>query len=348
MSNTYDKSALRKQRTDLWVGLFVFMGLAIMGALVVQFGRFSDRLRDTYYLYVTYPEAGNLVQGAPVRLGGAKVGVVADAPQLNENYTGVNVQLEIYSNKKIPAGSRFIIASSGLMGDLFVRVKSPPKPTGLYIEADTEIKGDSAAGLDEIQAEAGELSDRAKLMMEDIQLAVKSLDKTLKKIDEGVLSDENLANIKEMLADLKKSGENFKAASTKLEPFLDSGKEVMTEAKEAVTEAKTAFTKAGDTFDTTKGVIKKAEPALEKLEPTITELKETLEKASAAIDKITEGSGTTAALISDKELKENLESLISNLNKHGILRYKNDRASKEEAPKKSSSSGFRKLFPKKR
>lgn len=348
MSNSYDKSALRKQRTDLWVGLFVFMGLAIMGALVIQFGRFSDRLRETYYLYVTYPDAGNLVQGAPVRLGGAKVGVVASAPQLNDNYTGVKVPLEIHNNKKIPAGSRFIIASSGLMGDLYIRVKSPAKPTGAYIEPDTEIQGDAATGLDELQAEAGELSDSAKSMMADIRLAVKSLDKTLKKIDEGVLSDENLANIKEMLADLKKSGENFKTASAKLEPLLDSGKETMTEAKEAATEAKTAFKKAGDTFDTTKDVIKKAEPAIEKLDPTITELKETLAKASEAIDKITEGSGTTAALISDSELKENLESLISNLNKHGILRYKNDSEVKAEAPKKAPTSSFRKLFQKKR
>ncbi len=348
MSNSYDQSAIRKQRTDLWVGLFVFMGLAIMGALVIQFGKFSDSLKETYYLYVTYPDAGNLLRGAPVRLGGAKVGVVGDAPQLNEDYTGVKVQLEIHDNKKIPAGSRFIIASSGLMGDLYVRIKSPQKPSGKYFEPDAEIKGDPAAGLDEIQAEAGELSDQAKLMMVDIRQAVQSLDKTLKKIEEGALSDENLANIKEMLAGLKESADNFKTASTKLEPLFDKG-------KEAAEEAKTAFTKAGETLDTAKEVIKKAEPAMEKLEPTVTELKETLVKASAAIDKagvaideITEGDGTTAALISDSELKKNLESLISNLNKHGILRYKNDSKTEPVVTDKSSSGVLRKIFPRKR
>ncbi|NOX98644.1 MAG: MCE family protein [Verrucomicrobia bacterium] len=341
MSNSYDKTALRKQRTNLWVGLFVFMGLAIMGALVVQFGRFSDRLRDTYFLYATFPDAGSLIRGAPVRLGGAKVGVVADAPQLNDNFTGVKVPLEIHSDKKIPTGSRFIIASSGMMGDLYIRIKSPEKPTGKYLAANTEVEGDPATGLDEIQAEAGELSDQAKLMMADIRLAVKSMDKTLKKIEEGVLGDENLTNIKEMLADLKKSGENFKVASAKLEPLFDKG-------KEAAEEAKTAFAKAGDTLDAAKEVVKKAEPAMEKLEPTVTELKNTLAKASAAIDKVTDGDGTAAALISDSELKKNLESLISNLNKHGILRYKDDSKAGEEAPKKSTSSGLRKMFPRRR
>ncbi|MCF6313356.1 MAG: MlaD family protein [Verrucomicrobiales bacterium] len=346
MSNTYDQTAIRKQRTDLWVGLFVFLGLAIMGALVVQFGRFSDRMRETYFLYVTYPDAGNILRGAPVRLGGAKVGVVAEDPQLNADFIGVKVTLEIHQDKKIPAGSHFAIASSGLMGDLYIRIKSPEEVTGKYFEPNAEIKGDSTAGLDEIQAEAGVLSDRAKLMMEDIREAVKSLDKTLKKIDEGMLSDENLANIEATLADLKETGKNFKSASAKLEPLFDKG-------KEAVEEAKTAFVKAGETMDTAKGVIKKAEPAMEKLEPTISELKETLAKANKAIDKITKGDGTAAALISDKQLKNDLESFISNLNEHGILRYKNEEkkkvsSAKEKTDSDSSRGGLKKWFGRKR
>lgn len=346
MSNTYDQTAIRKQRTDLWVGLFVFLGLAIMGALVVQFGRFSDRLRETYFLYVSYPDAGNILRGAPVRLGGAKIGVVAEDPQLNDNFSGVKVTLEIHHNKKIPEGSDFAIASSGLMGDLYIRIKSPEKASGKYIEANAEVKGNATAGLDELQAEAGVLSDRAKLMMEDIRKAVKTLDKTLKKINEGMLSEENLANFKDTLADLKKTGENIKGASGKLAPLFDKG-------KEAVEEAKTAFAKAGETFDTAKGVVKKAEPAMEKLEPTISELKDTLVNVNKAIDKITKGDGAAGALISDRKLKNDLESFISNLNEHGILRYKNEEKKKADTPKTksdldSSSGGLKKWFGRKR
>ena len=335
------------------MGMFVFMGLAIMGALILQFGRFSDRLRDTYYLYITYPDAGDIIRGAPVRLGGAKVGVVADDPELNLKYTGVTVPLEIHSEKKIPAGSRFSIASSGLMGDRYIRIKSPEVPSGEYIAPDTTIKGYSSGGLDEIQAEAGELSDQAKLMMADIRKAVQSLDKALQKIDNGLLSDENVGNFKSTLADLKKSSENFKTASEKLGPLFDEGRETMVEAKEAASKAKTALTKAGETFDTAKEVIKKAEPAIEKLDPTISELKDTLTKISVAIDKITDGDGAAAALISDSGLKKDLENFISNLNEHGVLRYKNDaeiektKASKE-ASSSRSSGGLKKWLQRKR
>ena len=138
------------------------MGLAIMGALVIQFGRFSDRLRDTYYLYVTYQDAGDIARGSPVKLGGAKVGVVSDNPQLNSNYTGVTVPLEIHIDKKIPIGSKFAIASSGLMGDSYIRIQSPAEPTGEYFNPDTEIKGHAAGGLVKLQETAGELSDQAK------------------------------------------------------------------------------------------------------------------------------------------------------------------------------------------
>ena len=352
MSDSYDKTALRKQRTDLWVGLFVFMGLAIMGALVVQFGRFSDRLRETYYVHVTYQDAGGIVRGSPVKLSGAKVGVVSDDPKLNLKYSGVTVLLEIHSDKKIPAGSSFSIASSGLMGDSYIRILGPKELTGEYIKPDAKIVGDAAGGLDKLRETAGELSDQAKLVMEDVRAAVadvrkavQSLNRAANKIENGLLSDENVANFKDTLADLKKTGENFKAASTKLEPLFDSG-------KEAIDEAKSAFTKAGETFDMATAVIKKAEPAMEKLDPAVTELKETLAKINAAIDKITEGPGTTAALISDKELKKNLESFISNLNKHGILRYKNDSEIEQADSKKpttgASRSSSRKWFFKKR
>lgn len=353
MSGSYDKAALRKQRTDLWVGMFVFLGLAIMGALIVQFGRFSDRLRDTYYLYVTYPDAGDIIRGAPVRLGGAKVGVVADDPELNLKYTGVTVTLEIHSEKKIPAGSRFSIASSGLMGDRYIRIKSPEVPSGEYIAPDTTIKGYAAGGLDELQAEAGELSDQAKLMMTDIREAVQSLDQLMGKLNNDLLGDQSVAKLKDILEDLKKTSENFKTASEKLEPLLDDGRETVGEAKEAATAAKTAFVKTGETLDAAKEVIKKAEPAVEKLEPTIAELKDTLAKANAAIDKITDGDGTAAALISDSGLKENLESFISNLNQHGVMRYKNDSdAGKDKAAEPDDSSqsggGLKKWFQRKR
>jgi ABC-type transporter Mla subunit MlaD len=339
MSSSYDKAALRKQRTDLWVGVFVFLGLAIMGALILQFGRFSDRLRDTYFLYVSYPDAGDIIRGAPVRLGGAKVGVVAEDPELNLKYTGVTVTLEIHSEKKIPAGSRFSIASSGLMGDRYIRIKSPEVPSGEYIAPDTTIKGYASGGLDEIQAEAGELSDQAKLMMTDIRQAVQSLDLLMEKVNNDLLGDKSMANLNDILEDLKKTGENFKSVSEKLGPLLDDGRETVGEAKEAATAAKTAFVKTGETLDTAKEMIKKAEPAVEKLEPTLTELKDTLAKANAAIDKITEGDGTAAALISDSGLKENLESFISNLNQHGILRYKNaSEAGKDKAEDSASSS----------
>ncbi len=344
MSSSYDKAALRKQRTDLWVGVFVFLGLAIMGALIVQFGRFSDRLRETYELYVTYPDAGDIIRGAPVRLGGAKVGVVSQDPELNLKYTGVTVTLDIYDEKKIPKGSRFSIASSGLMGDRYIRIKSPEVPSGEYIAPESTIEGHASGGLDEIQAEASELSDQAKLMMTDIRKAVQSLDSLMGKVDHDLLGDKSVDNLKDILVDLKKTSENFKTASEKLGPLLDDGRDTVAEAKEAATAAKTAFVKTGETLDTTREVIKKAEPAVEKLEPTIVELKDTLAKASAAIDDITDGDGTAAALISDTRLKQDLESFISNLNEYGILRYKNASEAgddKTEKPSDSSRSGGR-------
>ena len=105
--------ALRKEKTELLVGLFVLVGLLIMGTLIIQFGRFSERLREKYELTLLFPDGGDIIDGSPVRLGGAQVGIVSDSPILNDDSTGVIIGLEIYDGKKIPVGSDFSIATSG-------------------------------------------------------------------------------------------------------------------------------------------------------------------------------------------------------------------------------------------
>src|SRR5438876_136907 len=54
------------------VGAFVFVGLAMLGALVVQFGRLGEGLRTYYPLTVRFNDASGLLKGSDVLLAGAK------------------------------------------------------------------------------------------------------------------------------------------------------------------------------------------------------------------------------------------------------------------------------------
>ena len=315
------------------VGLFVFFGLAIMGALIVQFGRFSDRLREKYEIEVVFPDASGIRPGAPVNLAGQKIGFVTTEPELNEDFTGVTVALSIYGDKRIPRGSEFGIGTSGLMGDTFIKVEMPEDPKPVYLDPGTKVVGGASGGLDSLQDDAGVLLAEINVAVKDIQKAVQSLNRVFDKVETNMLSDENLENLKGSFADLRETTENLKESSEKIDPIL-------TEAETTVAEAKTAMTKAGETFDKAKEVIGKAEPAMEELEPTIAELKDTLENANDAITRIKEGGGVAAALISDTGLRNDLESFVEKLERYGILGYPKDKQKPDSSDSSNSRSPF--------
>ena len=59
------------------VGIFVFVGLAMLGALVVQFGRLGEGFKTYYPLTVRFNDASGLLKGSDVLLAGARIGKVA-------------------------------------------------------------------------------------------------------------------------------------------------------------------------------------------------------------------------------------------------------------------------------
>ncbi|MCB1078205.1 MAG: MCE family protein [Verrucomicrobiae bacterium] len=324
-------SAIRKERTELLVGLFVFFGLAIMGALIVQFGRFSDRLRMKYRIEVSFPDASGIREGSPVQLAGQKIGFVAGEPTLNTDFTGVTVPIDIYGGKQIPIGSDFSIGTAGLMGDTFVKVSMPDEPEPVYLQEGARVEGGTKGGLEALQDDATVLLKDIDAAVADIRTAVQSLDRVFDKIENGMLADENIANLKTTFAEFKQTSENLNKASAKIEPLVD-------DLKGTVNEAKTAMTKAGETFDKAKETIGKADPAIEELQPTIAELRTTLEKAQTAIGKITDGGGATAALISDTGLRKDLESFIDKLDRYGILGYPKEKGGSGDSGSDSGGS----------
>src|SRR6266404_7637643 len=121
------------------VGAFVFVGLAMLGALVVQFGRLGEGFKTYYPITVQFSDASGLLKGSDVLLAGAKIGKVSDGPRLVREGHGVAVPLKIYDYVKIPAGSKFSVGSSGLLGDRFVAVTMPAGEPTAFIAKNTAI-----------------------------------------------------------------------------------------------------------------------------------------------------------------------------------------------------------------
>src|SRR5208337_598451 len=110
-----------KSRLEIKVGLFVFLGLVLLAALLIMFSKGASLFHGTYELRLHASNVGGLKQRAQVLLAGVQVGTVSTI-QLANDGKSVIILLKIYNQDKIYHDARFVIEQSGFLGDQYVSV----------------------------------------------------------------------------------------------------------------------------------------------------------------------------------------------------------------------------------
>ncbi len=304
---------------EIYVGLFLFIGLATVAVMVIVFGRVGEGIQKTYPILVEFPNASGLVKDSEVLLAGAKIGKVATTPKLIGSLYAVQVTLKIREEVQIPRGAQLIVGSSGLLGDRFVDVLPPanfdPKD---MIEPGGKIVGTRVAGLDDLTQKGGVVMDQLNKELEEIrQITVQ--------LRSGLLSEQNMKNLTEAFANLKTTSANLSESTKKLDPIfakadtaMDSAKATMKTAEDAAAE----FKKTAEEFRKVAGNAGK----------TMDSAKALVESGKSLIDKANHGNGALGMLLSDRETSENLRALIANLRRSGVLFYKDREPKPEPTP----------------
>ena len=321
-----------EKRSELVVGIFLFVGLVLLGGLILQFGRFERFLANQYKLTVVFDDASGLIKGSDVRMGGARIGRVAKLPELTENVQ-VEVELSIDEDIRIPIGSSFQIESATLLGDKLIVITPPEKLLGAYIEPDTRLQGQGQTGLGALQSKAQMVGDdvvrilqkaegtlgKVDAAVEEIHASSRQLTAVLSKVNQSVLDADNLARLDSTMANLSDVTARWKDASDKLDPTL-------TEAREAIASLKSAADKA----DATIAGIK---PAFEDVPDAVANISATAEKAGRAFDRVEQGEGLLGAVATDDEVSMDAKEFVRNLRRYGILRYRDDESADEDDPR---------------
>jgi phospholipid/cholesterol/gamma-HCH transport system substrate-binding protein len=292
------------------VGAFVFVGLAMLGALVVQFGRLGEGFKTYYGITVRFSDASGLLKGSDVLLAGAKIGKVAGGPHLVREGHGVAVPLKIYDYVKVPEGSKFTVGSSGLLGDRFVNVTMPPGQPKTYLPPNAYIGGTRESGIDDLTREGGAL-------VNDLRGTVQNINTTVTRLNQEALSQANLQNLKASIEHLSETTGALAESSKKLDGVIEKADSTMSSARKAADEMQLVMADARKTAQTATQVFREA----------------------------TEGKGLLGTLLGNQELANDLRALVRNLRAHGVLFYR-DSASKidtsaPEQPKPGRRSGGR-------
>ena len=296
---------------EIKVGLFVLIGLIIIAAMAIKFGKVGQGISKFYTVTVEFPNASGIFKNADVQLAGARIGVVADDPRAMPGRIGsVPVQLMIRQGIELPVGSYFTIGSSGLLGDKSVVVSLPtgfdqanfdandPKQT---IAHNSTVHGTQIADIND-------LTSKGDLNMKKLADTLDELKVTLEKIQRGVLNDENMSNLKDSFASIKTSTDNIAKASTK----IDS---VVTGAQSAVDSAKETFSEAKQAIGTINGAATDVRSAIGDVRGIVASGQSVLKSAQS-------GPGTLPMLLSNRELADNLNAVVANIRRHGLLFYR--------------------------
>jgi phospholipid/cholesterol/gamma-HCH transport system substrate-binding protein len=216
------------------VGVFVFVGLAMLGALLVQFGRLGEGFKTYYSLTVRFTNASGLLKGSDVLLAGARIGKVSGGPRLVREGDGVAVPLKIYDYVKIPEETKFTVGSSGLLGDRFVMVTPPTGTPKGYLAPNAYIDGTRETGIDDLTKEGGAL-------VTDLRGTVQKIDTAVDRLNQDTLSQQNMENLKVSMEHLNQATGALAESSKKLDGVIEQADSAMASAKKAADGLQTAI-----------------------------------------------------------------------------------------------------------
>ena len=113
---------MQRSKNDVWVGLFVLIGLvavfflALKSAKLLQYSWSKD-----YTVTAKFDNIGGLKQGAAVKSAGVVVGRVASIQFDDESYQA-KVSLALQNKYAFPKDSSLKILTSGLLGEQYVGI----------------------------------------------------------------------------------------------------------------------------------------------------------------------------------------------------------------------------------
>lgn len=113
---------MHRKTVDVWVGLFVILGLAALMFLALKAGNMSTlSFSKNYAVTGKFDNIGGLKPQAPVKSAGVVVGRVGDIKFDDKTYQAV-VTLELDAGYKFPKDSSLKILTAGLLGEQYIGI----------------------------------------------------------------------------------------------------------------------------------------------------------------------------------------------------------------------------------
>ena len=140
---------MHRKSVDVWVGLFVLLGLAALLFLALKAGNMSTlSFAKTYLVTAKFDNIGGLKPQAPLKSAGVVVGRVGDIKFDDKSYQAL-VTLELEAGYKFPKDSSLKILTAGLLGEQYIGIEAGGDTNNL-VNGDRIARTQSATVLEDL------------------------------------------------------------------------------------------------------------------------------------------------------------------------------------------------------
>src|SRR5689334_17831257 len=180
------------------VGLFVFIGIVLIGALMLNFSRGVGTFKSKYELAMRTRSVAGLKARSPVFLSGVQIGNVKSV-DLDESTKSVIVRLRILKDHPIRKDARFVIEQIGVLGDQFVIIY-PGSPEAPFLQDGDEVQGDEPFNLQEVARSTSDLLKRFDQLGATVQEAIT-------RVNRQVLDAQTLSNLSSTIGNFERASD---------------------------------------------------------------------------------------------------------------------------------------------
>jgi phospholipid/cholesterol/gamma-HCH transport system substrate-binding protein len=140
---------MNRTMLDLWVGVFVALGVAALLFLSLKVGSISGAdIQSPYFLTARFDNIGGLKVRAPVKSAGVLVGRVTEIRYDSERFQAI-VVFSVDGRYKFPTDTFANILTSGLLGEQYLGL-DPGGEDKMLAGGDTITKTQSAVVLEKL------------------------------------------------------------------------------------------------------------------------------------------------------------------------------------------------------
>lgn len=311
----------QQRSAEIRVGIFVVVCLAVVAVMILKFGKYERFAGKTYEITVVFPNVGGIPKDANVMYGGIGVGKVRDIYLDQTGKLRVNVKLAIFEGVKIRKDAKFVINTSGLLGDRYIDV-IPQGGTAEPIKPGETVEGSSSV----------DLSEAIRGVVDVLQQAagtIARVDTVIKRIDETALSKQTLAQVSVAVA-------NIEATTSNAVEFTAGLQGLVADSRDRVQSAVASFSDASENLSiAAKRVDDLISTNQSDIRLAAKNLAESAERLNTILTRLEKGEGTAGKLLVDPTLHDEIVHLVQNWREHGLL-YKEG---PKREPKRTENTG---------